>query len=56
MPLAIVDTALTFDDVLLLPGHSKVLPNDVDLSSQLTKKVSLKIILLKMQKVVTYSY
>ncbi|MGZ3713365.1 MAG: IMP dehydrogenase, partial [Bdellovibrionota bacterium] len=27
---------LTFDDVLLLPGHSTVLPNQVNLQSRLT--------------------
>ena len=28
---------LTFDDVLLVPGESNVLPNEVDLSTRLTK-------------------
>ncbi|WP_033411052.1 IMP dehydrogenase [Segetibacter koreensis] len=37
---------LTFDDVLLLPGYSQVLPRDVDISSQLTKSLSLKIPML----------
>ncbi len=31
--------ALTFDDVLLLPGHSTVLPKDVDLSTRFTRNV-----------------
>ena len=31
--------ALTFDDVLLLPGLSDVLPKDVDLSTQLTRRI-----------------
>lgn len=35
--------ALTFDDVLLVPGASEVQPNDVDTSTKLTKKISLKI-------------
>ena len=35
--------ALTFDDVLLVPRHSTVLPRDVDVSTRLTKDVSLKI-------------
>ncbi|MBD3795159.1 MAG: IMP dehydrogenase [Epsilonproteobacteria bacterium] len=35
--------ALTFDDVLLVPQHSKVLPKEVDLKSKLTKRVSLNI-------------
>lgn len=34
---------LTFDDVLLVPGHSEVLPKDVDLSVQLTPKIKLNI-------------
>lgn len=38
--------ALTFDDVLLVPAHSQVLPRDVDLKTQLTQKISLNIPLL----------
>ncbi len=38
--------ALTFDDVLLLPRHSTVLPRDVDLTTSLTRKLRLKIPLL----------
>ncbi|MDN4495408.1 IMP dehydrogenase [Ureibacillus aquaedulcis] len=34
---------LTFDDVLLVPAHSEVLPKTVDLSSQLTPKIKLNI-------------
>ena len=41
-----IPTALTFDDVLLLPAHSQVLPKDVDLSSQLTRTIRLNIPLL----------
>jgi IMP dehydrogenase len=37
---------LTFDDVLLLPGASDVLPAEVDLSCQLTPEISLSIPLL----------
>ncbi len=37
---------LTFDDVLLLPAHSKVLPRDVDLTSYLTPQIKLNIPLL----------
>ncbi|UWZ78112.1 IMP dehydrogenase [Geoalkalibacter halelectricus] len=37
---------LTFDDVLLLPAHSTVLPKDVDLSALLTAKIRLNIPLL----------
>ena len=41
-----IPTALTFDDVLLLPAHSQVLPKDVDLSSQLTRTIRLNVPLL----------
>ncbi len=34
---------ITFDDVLLLPARSRVLPRDVDISTRLTKKISLKV-------------
>lgn len=33
---------LTFDDVLLIPGHSKVMPQDVDVSTRLTRNVRLE--------------
>ncbi len=38
--------ALTFDDVLLTPRHSKVLPKDVSLKTRLTKNINLNIPLL----------
>jgi len=38
--------ALTFDDVLLVPGASEVLPHEADLSTQLTRTIRLKIPLL----------
>jgi IMP dehydrogenase len=34
---------LTFDDVLLLPAHSQVLPRDVDLSTRLSRNIALNI-------------
>ncbi|EAT15129.1 IMP dehydrogenase [Desulfuromonas acetoxidans] len=37
---------LTFDDVLLVPAHSQVLPKEVDLSTQLTASISLNIPLM----------
>ncbi len=37
---------LTFDDVLLLPAYSQVLPRDVNISSNLTKEILLKIPML----------
>ncbi|HIL02054.1 MAG TPA: CBS domain-containing protein, partial [Myxococcales bacterium] len=36
-----IPEGLTFDDVLLVPGASEVLPNDVDLSTQLTPEIAL---------------
>lgn len=38
--------ALTFDDVLLLPGHSTVLPKDVTLKTRLTRNITLNIPLI----------
>ncbi|WP_026381920.1 IMP dehydrogenase [Afifella pfennigii] len=35
--------ALTFDDVLLRPGHSHVLPGETDLSTRLTREITLKL-------------
>ena len=32
---------LTFDDVLLIPAYSEVIPREVDISSQFTKKIKL---------------
>ena len=39
----IVQEALTFDDVLLIPAYSEVLPKDVSLKSRLTKGIALNI-------------
>lgn len=41
--LRIIEEALTFDDVLLVPGFSEILPKDVSLKTQLTKGISLNI-------------
>ena len=41
--LRIAEEALTFDDVLLLPAHSNVLPRTVNLQSRLTKAITLNI-------------
>ena len=41
--LRLKQTALTFDDVLLLPDFSEVLPNNVDLTTRLTKNLSINI-------------
>lgn len=37
---------LTFDDVLLVPGYSQVLPRDVDIKTRLTKDITLNVPLL----------
>ena len=37
---------LTFDDILLIPGYSEIVPKEVDTSTKLTKKINLKIPLL----------
>ena len=44
--MRIAKEALTFDDVLLQPGYSDVLPREVDLSTQLTAEIDLNIPLL----------
>ena len=41
--MRVLKKALTFDDVLLVPAHSTVLPRDVSLTAQLTQKISLNI-------------
>ena len=41
--MRMVEKALTFDDVLLLPAHSVVLPRNVNLSTRLTRNISLNI-------------
>ncbi len=39
----IVKEGITFDDVLLIPGYSQVIPNQVDISTYLTKSIKLNI-------------
>jgi IMP dehydrogenase len=41
--MRILTDALTFDDVLLVPAHSAVLPRDVDLSTRLTRRIRLNL-------------
>ncbi|HEB54829.1 MAG TPA: IMP dehydrogenase [Gammaproteobacteria bacterium] len=41
--MRIAEEALTFDDVLLLPAHSTILPKDVNLRSKLTREITLNI-------------
>ena len=42
----IIGEGITFDDVLLVPAYSEVLPNDVDLTTKLTQKIKLNIPLM----------
>ena len=44
--MRVIQEALTFDDVLLIPAHSSVLPRDVSLRTQLTRNITLNIPLL----------
>ena len=41
-----IGEGLTFDDILLVPAKSEVLPHEVDLSTRLTKKIKLNIPLI----------
>jgi IMP dehydrogenase len=41
--MRVIQRALTFDDVLLIPAHSTVLPREVSLKSRLTRKIELNI-------------
>ena len=43
---SIIGKGITFDDVLLVPQYSEVIPNDVDISTQLTKNIRLNIPLM----------
>ena len=45
----IIGEGITFDDVLLVPGYSEVIPNQVDLSTYLTKKIKLNIPMMSAQ-------
>ena len=44
--MRIVEKAYTFDDVLLVPAHSQVLPRDVSLKTRLTRQITLNLPLL----------
>jgi IMP dehydrogenase len=41
--MRVLQKALTFDDVLLVPAHSAILPRDVNLSTRLTRTISLNL-------------
>jgi IMP dehydrogenase len=49
-PMRIVQEALTFDDVLLVPAYSHVLPKDVSLQTQLTRDITLNVPLVSAAK------
>ncbi len=42
----IIGEGITFDDVLLVPGYSEVIPNDVELGTRLTNKIRLNVPLM----------
>ncbi len=44
--MKILEKAFTFDDVLLVPAHSEILPRDVELKTPLTRNISLNIPLI----------
>lgn len=46
MPLSIIQQSLTFDDVLLVPARSLILPKDVSLKTKLTRSIDLNMPLL----------
>src|SRR3982074_1000408 len=45
-PLRILEEALTFDDVLLVPAYSEILPREVDLSTRVTRRIRLNVPLM----------
>ena len=51
--LDIVQEALTFDDVLLLPAYSNVLPKDACLKTQLTRGIQLNVPLARRPRLVS---
>jgi IMP dehydrogenase len=44
--MRLIQQALTFDDILLVPAHSNVLPKEVSLATQLTQNINLNVPLL----------
>ena len=46
MSRAEIPSSLTFDDVLLIPQHSEILPSEAELNTRLTREISLNIPLL----------
>ena len=50
-----IKESLTFDDVLLIPRYSDVLPNETDISLKLSRKITLKVPFLSNGNVELYS-
>ena len=44
--MRILEEALTFDDVLLVPAYSEILPREVDLATRVTRRIRLNLPLL----------
>ena len=44
--MRLIEEALTFDDVLLVPAYSEILPREVDLSTRVTRRIRLNVPLL----------
>ena len=44
--MRILEEALTFDDVLLVPAYSEILPREVDLSTRVTRRIKVNVPLL----------
>jgi len=44
--MRILEEALTFDDVLLVPAYSEILPREVDLSTHVTRRIRLHVPLM----------
>ena len=47
----IIGEGITFDDVLLVPAYSNVIPNEIDVSTYLTKKIKLNIPLMSVNSI-----
>jgi IMP dehydrogenase len=46
VPDKFAQLGLTYDDVLLMPGESDLAPTDIDMTSRLTREISLKVPLI----------
>ncbi|HYG94166.1 MAG TPA: IMP dehydrogenase [Nocardioides sp.] len=46
VPAKFAPLGLTYDDVLLLPGHSELSPDDIDMTTRLTREISLRVPLI----------